>query len=270
MNGTVAQIAALACHLNAVVRGVSVEPFLVSSSTAVHCERIQFTGRKERWFGPPKEVVLALDPDAWCTALRVRGATGCRLLHTARQRQGRAEWELAGFNGVGDRSLEVAYANGSCEWWAGHWDTGTQGAADGRVWRVTYNRIGRGSTVAALPIELGSVVARLGAALEEAHTFATTHADALSFSAVFEAALDALRGQGAQEQKYRIAPPGLLAVPALSLLEAAQRAWVFGGMGCWNDLGFDGAAQVAYERVSEQLYDAVCSAIVEAVNAGAA
>lgn len=47
----------------------------------------------------------------------------------------------------------------------------------------------------------------------------------------------------------------------------ARAAWVFGGMGSWNDLGFaDGDAQREYEQLSRQLFDAVMRAFVAAVN----
>jgi hypothetical protein len=45
------------------------------------------------------------------------------------------------------------------------------------------------------------------------------------------------------------------------MLDAAQSAWVFGGMGSWNDLGFAGAEQKEYERVSKHLYAALTDAI---------
>jgi hypothetical protein len=50
------------------------------------------------------------------------------------------------------------------------------------------------------------------------------------------------------------------------MLDAAQSAWVFGGMGSWNDMSFDGEEQREYEEVSEQLFTAVNNAICVATN----
>jgi hypothetical protein len=51
------------------------------------------------------------------------------------------------------------------------------------------------------------------------------------------------------------------------LADMAQAAWVFGGMGSWNDLGFAGGdAQREYEQLSSDLFDAVMRACVAAVN----
>jgi hypothetical protein len=49
-------------------------------------------------------------------------------------------------------------------------------------------------------------------------------------------------------------------------LKAAQYAWVFGGMGSWNDGGVPKGLEVEYERVSTQLYDALNEAIAKAVS----
>jgi len=51
------------------------------------------------------------------------------------------------------------------------------------------------------------------------------------------------------------------------LLFSAAAAWVFGGMGSWNDLGFDTAEDnQRYDDVSAGLYDAINRSILTAVN----
>jgi hypothetical protein len=47
---------------------------------------------------------------------------------------------------------------------------------------------------------------------------------------------------------------------------ACQHAWVFGGMGSWNDVSFD-AKPGEYERVSEQLHRALLQGILAGANA---
>src|SRR4051794_9885463 len=44
-------------------------------------------------------------------------------------------------------------------------------------------------------------------------------------------------------------------------------SWVFGGMGSWNDLSFQGPVREQYGRVSEDLYIAALDAQVAATNA---
>jgi hypothetical protein len=58
------------------------------------------------------------------------------------------------------------------------------------------------------------------------------------------------------------------AKPARQLLAMATRAWVFGGMGSWNDLAFATREQEGeYNGVSAKLYSAVRGAFLAAVNA---
>ena len=57
---------------------------------------------------------------------------------------------------------------------------------------------------------------------------------------------------------------------AKQLLGAVLAAWVFGGMGSWNDLGlFDGNDQQEYTELSDELFVLLNQAISVAVNATA-
>jgi predicted butyrate kinase (DUF1464 family) len=54
---------------------------------------------------------------------------------------------------------------------------------------------------------------------------------------------------------------------AKQLLFSAGNAWVFGGMGSWNDLGFDNKEDnETYDRLSEQLYSNINEAIIASTN----
>ncbi len=54
---------------------------------------------------------------------------------------------------------------------------------------------------------------------------------------------------------------------ARRLLASAMQSWVFGGMGSFNDLGYqDGETNDEYERIADSLYDSVSTAILAAVN----
>jgi hypothetical protein len=54
---------------------------------------------------------------------------------------------------------------------------------------------------------------------------------------------------------------------ATCLLDACQSAWVFGGMGSWNDMSFEGGDQAEYDRVSERLFAVLNETIQIAANA---
>lgn len=55
--------------------------------------------------------------------------------------------------------------------------------------------------------------------------------------------------------------PGQLCDDAQAVLKASMSAWVFGGMGSWNDMRFDGVAQQEYESLSEILFNLLNEAI---------
>jgi hypothetical protein len=57
-----------------------------------------------------------------------------------------------------------------------------------------------------------------------------------------------------------------MSLVAKQLLGAAQHGWVFGAMGSWNDIGFQGQDGEEYLQVSDQLYDLLNRAICAAVN----
>jgi hypothetical protein len=46
-------------------------------------------------------------------------------------------------------------------------------------------------------------------------------------------------------------------------------AWVFGGMGSWNDQGFDGDDDRIYRELSDHLYDLLNQGICAAANSSA-
>ncbi|MBN2231062.1 MAG: hypothetical protein JW779_15870 [Candidatus Thorarchaeota archaeon] len=61
-------------------------------------------------------------------------------------------------------------------------------------------------------------------------------------------------------------PAGIYSKEARQLIEGALSSWVFGGMGSWNDMSFDGDDQDLYSTLSDRLYTAICSSIVSGVN----
>lgn len=63
-----------------------------------------------------------------------------------------------------------------------------------------------------------------------------------------------------------LVPEGLLSLSARQILAACQAAWVFGGMGSWNDLAFDGQEQSRYRGLSNELFALLNMAICASVN----
>jgi hypothetical protein len=100
--------------------------------------------------------------------------------------------------------------------------------------------------------------------LTEVHAYAS-RIDAKSFTGRFAKAMMALDCELDSAGYHRDLSPVPLPDASAAILNAAQHAWVFGGMGSWNDICFDGEESNAYEQVSEQLYQALIRAIPAAL-----
>jgi hypothetical protein len=103
--------------------------------------------------------------------------------------------------------------------------------------------------------------------LPEIESFARQH-DLGGFADCFAKATRCLSSDDPFSLVYHrdIAPPGVLRLAAARLLACCQAAWVFGGMGSWNDLGFDGEEDKKYRDLSDRLFDLVNRSICVAVN----
>jgi hypothetical protein len=264
VQGGIAQTAGLVLAANARLRGLPARSGWPDGSTWIFCREVRFDGR-ERPGLLGRRPVTAADPDQWLATLPA-GATHAQLQVFARN------------HGPPDRQ-GVAFANGgpvflaqllgrTTESWYGEWRVTDQTAADRRIWSVAYRQ------VPDMPTELpartrGDVRERLEAVLGEALAFSRRHG--LAFSGSFEAAVEALDAVDPliDAPHADLVPEGLLPLAARRLFAAAGRAWVFGGMGSWNDLVFDGGEQASYDALSDRLFWTVIDALVAATNASA-
>ena len=122
---------------------------------------------------------------------------------------------------------------------------------------------------------LGQLTDHLHSVVAEARDFATRQEMLVPWVVSFDRALEALRSKtpeavGSEIGMYArpIVAVGALDLPARRLFAAAQRAWVFGAMGSWNDVSFkDVALKTRYDKITTMLHEAVVQALIGAVNA---
>jgi hypothetical protein len=161
--------------------------------------------------------------------------------------------------------MEVKLDDGHSEYWTADWRVWNQDAPDRRIWRVSYRREQTRPSELYTGRNLAIVKQALRHSLTEIRVFAERYTEG-AFTANFEAALDALDDSSADVGYHKdIAVPGQLNADAESLLKAAMGAWVFGGMGSWNDMGFEQPLQTEYENVSDRLFEVVHEAIEASV-----
>ncbi len=266
MNGPIAQIVALTCHGNAILSGQPGLPFLPANSTCQFCERVTFVTFGRSLLGKLNETKLAESPEAWFSYLKVSEALGIRLWRAPQNDPGFSDRMTAGLAGGGGTwTMEILLPGDTSERWAARWEVGNREEPDQRIWHVTYGRVSKGKSNRSTDCELAKAIHELEESLKEVRAFSAKKKLEV-FSTQFEDALDSIESKGRNRHGYHqdLAPAGFLSEEAAMLLDACQTAWVFGGMGSWNDMWFEGEDQGTYERVSERLFEAVNAGIEQA------
>jgi hypothetical protein len=169
---------------------------------------------------------------------------------------------LAGFANAGRWGV-AATGRQQPEMWRASWAVGDRSASEHRIWSVHYQGAYLDQVVPQRP---GSRCAqeRLAEALEAAREFAARQ-NLGTWPGWFERAL----ASGRDIPYHPDMLPPAYTSEAHHLAAMAAQAWVFGGMGSWNDLGFkDRAVEAEYEEVSMKLYAAVLLALLASVNDG--
>ena len=161
--------------------------------------------------------------------------------------------------------MEVVMPKGRFARWAGREAVWNRDAPDKRIWRVVYYQFAVSRQSLVVQYDLSEVEQRLLKALEAIRKFADSYAGR-GFVACFDRGIAALEKGERTAYHQDLAPDGLLSSRSIALLNACQHAWVFGGMGSWNDHVFNGLEQDVYEQVSERLFAAMTEAICAAAN----
>ncbi len=268
MNGPIAQIVALTCSANASIQGHGAGGLFLHNSTCAFCDRVSFVSLQRSFLLKAREKEVAKTPDEWFAFLASHGAKGVRLSRTPQSDPIVSDRMSAGFvHGGGTWALEVVLPKDRSDYWIARWNVWDQDAPDQRIWRVTYARVSSGASTGCGTPDLDEVRARLTQALRDVHSFSTKH-DCGGFTQCFADALDTLDSEGQNLHGYHkdLAPDGVISQAAHAVLDACQKSSVFGGMGSWNDMGFDGEEGKEYERVSERLFEAVNHAISAGAN----
>ena len=267
MNGPIAQLVALTCHANAVLRR-SGKPtgFFPDNSTCRFCDRISFIENRKSWIGKPHENLVASTPDDWFRHLAQKQTLGVRLLRRSQNHPQFPDRMTAGFvGGGGDWMLGARYP-ASTGYWMARWEVWNRDAPEQRIWRVTYGLVESRPDPPGPGPNLSDAASAFKSALVRIHAFSLAH-DCGGFTDCFSCALQSLTEETATHGYHQdLFVSGTLSPLAAAVLDASQSAWVFGGMGSWNDMSFDGDDGKEYEAASGQLFSALNTAICAATN----
>jgi hypothetical protein len=266
MNGPIAQLVALACHGNAFLQDQTVPQFFPTNSTCTFCDEIIFVEKPKLPYLGLRDEPVAKNPNDWFLRVKTQGARALCITRTPQNLPQIADRMSAGFvGGGGSWALEVLFPEQKSEAWMAQWEVWDQKAPERRIWRVIYRHVSTYQTAIIEVPDIGLAERELLKALCEIHMFAAKN-NCGGFTECFANAIDSLNARQSHAYHKDLAPAGFLSEIATSVLDACQSAWVFGGMGSWNDMGFDGEITKEYDRVSEQLYTTLTKAICVATN----
>lgn len=271
MTGTLSQLIALVSYGNAYLSNKeTAEGFSESNSTFTFCNKVDFRTFTNSLFSKtPKEDVVAENPEEWFAYMKQSGCRKLALYYQSSQGQSPAkDHQMAGFiGGGGTWYIEAVYGKHS-NYWTSRWEVTRQNAEDNRIWSVSYGMVSGKQATNNLQIDREITKEKLGETLDAIAAFAKEQ-DLGNWAAVFERARTALDSTNPSENYYHkdLFPPGQYGLLSQQLLFAAGSAWVFGGMGSWNDLGFgNDEDNERYNSLSGQLYSLINMSIVAAVN----
>lgn len=267
MNGPIAQIAALTCYISAHRRGLSHGGFYPGNSTFQYCEFVHFGIPKWSLFSREQNwKIVAKTPYEWMDNVVGGGFERAILDYQSANDPGISDRMSAGFVGGGGRWRICLERNGRADCWEARWVVGDQNAPDKRIWQVMYGLREKNAiplppvrTLETLTLELKDLLGRI-------EGFARKH-DLTYFANQFQLALGCLTSDDPLSLVYHrdITTIDVVGIDGARMLAACQACWVFGGMGSWNDLGFEGEQQKEYEELSGRLFsvcnDGICAAV---------
>jgi hypothetical protein len=268
VNGELAQVIALATHGTSWLRNPAgtVPALNHSNSTFQFVRSVQFIVGS----GLLRRSKPLLDVPAWLENLRRRDVKRLWLVvpSVARSTGLESVYEhmLVALSGGGTWFM-LSTADRAAESWRASWEVGDRDAPDRRIWDVTYQGSRSRGSIDRRGPSVPAARERLASALLSTQAFAREH-ELSPWTECFAGALDALDADAPQPPYHPdMLPPDYPAEPR-RLAAASAFAWVFGGMGSWNDLGFETPDEnEEYHRLSKELYAAVLNGFVAAVNA---
>ena len=268
MNGHIANALALVCAGNLFLAGKDIEGFWPDAPAFRFMKLIEFRHQPASGKDEDDYPLVASDPmewfdnlKPWCRGLRLHNIPPTR---GPDQQLDAPDRMLAGFVGGGQRWLIEAVGETESEIWEPFHRVGDQKDPQRRIWKCAHIMQGkapRAAMDADAALGLVAAVAAFRKALVHIETYARDEKYD-NWAEIFNEAtsvIDAARPTIEQGEMERFT--GFSDYQA-AINEACSRAWVFGGMGSWNDTG----GGKRYDRVSQALYDTLNACIAALAN----
>lgn len=264
MNGELAQIIFLVAHGNWYLNSSNRAGIdLPESSSFQFVTSVKFCRYKSSTDTQGLEVATSVSD--WFEFLRSNKATRLWNIALEWQRQEVPEYVAASFSGGVPTAIQADLPHGF-ERWVPQWKTG---GPSKKPWFVEYRGLMVPDTRALSVQKLGALKDQLRHAILQADDFSKKNDMGPGFWSIsFTNALKLLDSPHLDAHFYSdILPASGFSLEARQLLASAASAFVFGGMGSWNDMGFsEPDTQNEYNRVTQELYEAVKLGLIMASN----
>ncbi|WCO00232.1 hypothetical protein [Psychroserpens ponticola] len=266
MTGSISKAITLTTYGNAYLKGnFDISKLTLDHPSFTFTNTIEFLIFKKHFFRKPTWDLYANSPIDWLIKLKQTGCKEIRMVFetdntTSLNGENIPDYKLAGFvGGGGKRYIETVFDKHS-DFWQSREEVTNQNAKDKKIWKISYGRlIINQPTQSKTEYDLEYIKNELNQKLIEIGSFAKK--EKLDFWANwFNEAIDILNKNYpyTNEHDKLIVPTEKMELESLQLLAGAGKAWCFGGMGSWNDNGFNEKDKhKTYERLTSELYEIV-------------
>ncbi len=270
MTAILAQLISITSHGNHfLTTGDLNSDYEKENSTFQFCNRVDFRNfRKTFPFTKPKEIVIAESPIKWFHFLKKQNYSRLRLYYQNAEDSTVSDHKLAGFVGGGGKWYIEAVKDKVSDYWTSRWDVTKPDSTDSKIWTVSYGLTKKNERPRAIQKDLDSLRQNLEMTLQEIADFAFKQ-NLESFGKTFDSARKTLDSEQPEQNYYHkdLIRLDKYSIRAKQVLFSAASAWVFGGMGSWNDNSFENKRDNdKYEELSTRLSSCINESIVGVIN----
>ncbi len=215
--------------------------------------------------------IIANNPSGWLELLKKKRCKKLRLHYlppVTTHEDKMLPYMMAGFIGGGGTWIIEAIYNHRVEFWKNSWEAKYKDTEANKIWEVNYYKIKLEYIKPNIKYNINSIKLNFEATIDELIQFC--YCNKLDYwSEIFKKAKLVLKSKNPSETYYH---KDLIVLENCNLEEqqllfSAGAAWVFGGMGSWNDLGFDSDEDNAkYRDLSSKLYNLIIDIVLLVTN----
>lgn len=227
-------------------------------------DQIKFIDFKKSAANTFDEVIIADSPYKWFEFLKQTGCKTLKLHFQSSNDYPDEDYKLSGFANAGGTWLIEAVFDNHSNYWTDKWAVISQ-KDEPTIWSIKYGIVSKNQPLDSQSYDLIEAKNRLTNILEKIADFAYQYTYPFWVD-TFKKSILALNSDNPSIAIMKIVTKKY-SLSSLQLLSSVEIAWVFGGMGSWNDWWFDSEkVNKVYNELTAVLYMSVINAIVTGIN----